>query len=245
MTGILEIGFDVPFDEAIQAAVERGVVLPEQYYGELQGIARQLAFSVAGIASLDQLQAVADSLSLAVGTGLSFDEWRKTQTVESLGLPKHRLDNIYRTNLQGNFQAGTWEKIVEYKEERPYAMYDAINDSRVRPSHLAMDGAIRPIDDPWFKSHAPPNGYRCRCSVIQLSREEANARSGPDTGLNKNPVNPDGTSAEPDPGWDYSPRDRLAGVNQAMRDRLNDPTINPELLAAFKKRIANAIYTNR
>ncbi len=40
-------------------------------------------------------------------------------------------------------------------------MYDAINDNRVRPSHLAMDGIIRPVDDPFWAKNAPINGYRC------------------------------------------------------------------------------------
>jgi hypothetical protein len=38
----------VPFTEAIAWAESRGVVLPHVYYGELQGLARAAAFSIAG-----------------------------------------------------------------------------------------------------------------------------------------------------------------------------------------------------
>ena len=43
--------------------------------------------------------------------------------------------------------------------------------------------------------------------------------SGPDTGLNKIPRLPDGGVPEPDPGFGYSPRERLRGVEQAIQDR--------------------------
>ncbi len=157
----LTIGFNVPFHEAIAAAQLRGVVLPDVYYGELQGIARQLAFSIAGIASLDQLQAVKDSLSDYMEKGGSFKSWKKQSAQLNLELPAHRLDNIWRTNLQGNYMRGKWEKFQRNADTRPYLLYDAINDNRVRPSHLAHDGTIRPVTDAFWRTHSPPLGYRC------------------------------------------------------------------------------------
>jgi len=58
----LSFGFGVSFEQAINAAIKRNVVLPDVYYGELQGIARQLAFSIAGVTAFDQLDAVRLSL---------------------------------------------------------------------------------------------------------------------------------------------------------------------------------------
>lgn len=156
----LSIGFDVPFAEAIAAALARGVVLPAVYYHQLQGLARQLAFSIAGIASIEQLQAVRDSLTKALQTGQSFNEWMNEAAVMNLNLPDHRLDNIWRTNLQGNYMRGEAEQLLSNTDNRPYWLYDSINDSRTRPSHLAMDGTIRRYDDPWWSTHFPPNGYR-------------------------------------------------------------------------------------
>jgi SPP1 gp7 family putative phage head morphogenesis protein len=156
----LAIGFNVPFVEAIAAAKLRAVVLPDIYYGELQGIARQLAFSIASVTSYDQLKGVMDSLSARLETGQSFEAWKQEVAVQDLKLPEHRLDNIFRTNLQGNYMAGKWEKFERNKKTRPFLMYDAVNDSRVRVSHLALDGTIRPVDDAFWADHSPPNGYR-------------------------------------------------------------------------------------
>ena len=231
----LSIGFNVPFNEAIAAAKLRGVVLPDIYYGELQGIARQLAFSIAGVASLDQLQAVKDSLNAAMDKGVSFKDWKKTIAVQSLSLPDHRLDNIWRTNLQGNYMRGKWEQFQRNAEKRPFLMYDAINDSRVRPSHLAMDGTIRRMDDPFWKSHSPPNGYRCRCSLVSLTEAQAQQRSNGNNGINKVPVDKNGLPAMPDKGWHYNPfEDRLQWVDEALAK------LDPELQAVGKKMVEQA-----
>ena len=183
-------------------------------------MARQQAFSIAGITSLDTLQAVKESLDKVIAEGGTFGAWQK-HMLESgtLNLPKHRLDNIYRTNLQGSYMAARWDRILLTQATRPYIMYDALNDSRVRPAHLALDGIIRPVDDPFWITHSPPNGYRCRCSIRSLSEHQARARSGQGKGLNQQPVLDDGTPALPDKGWDYNPSDRLAGVNKALVDK--------------------------
>jgi SPP1 gp7 family putative phage head morphogenesis protein len=102
---------------------------------------------------------------------------------------RHRLDNIFRTNIQGCYNRGRWERFVAVKDEQLYLMYDAINDNRVRPAHLAMDNIIRPVDDAFWVQHAPPNGYRCR--VISLSADQAKARSGQNTD-NQKYFGPDG-----------------------------------------------------
>lgn len=206
MAAPLRIG-PVPFVEAIRAARDRGVVLPEVYYGELQGIARATSFSVAGLASLDQLQGVLDSLVQALGQGETLESWKRRAPV---ALPAHRLENIFRTNVQGAYARGRCEHIARHKDRRPYLLYSAVNDSRTRPAHAAMHGTLLPADHYWWKLHTPPNGYQCRCTVISLTEAQAQARGGV-----KYP--PAGT--DPDPGWDYSPCEAGEGVERAMRQR--------------------------
>ena len=215
----LQFGFNVPFHEAIAAMTARGVVLPDVYYGVLQGIARQKAFSIAGITALDQLTAVSDSLKKYMAEGGSFNNWQKEQAVVDLGLSKARLDNIWRTNLQGQYMAGKWEQFNRNAKTSPFLMYDAINDSRVRPSHLALDGIIRPVGDAFWATHSPPCGYRCRCSLISLSPKQAQDRSKDGKGLNQQPVLKDGSPALPDKGWDYDKTNRMAGIEKAIENK--------------------------
>ena len=212
---------------AIDAARKRGVVLPDIYYGKLQGIERATSFSVAGIASLDQLQQTLDSLTQALDTGKTFDTW-KTEMLKApdvLALPKHRLDNIFRTNIQGAYARGKCVHIEKNRERRPYLMYSAINDSRVRPSHFAMNGHVAKIDDPIWNTWTPPAGYRCRCTVISLTEKQANDRNARDQ--KKLDRNPDAAQARaaaigqgPDQGWDYSPCEQgQDGIDRAIASR--------------------------
>lgn len=227
----LAIGFNVPFHQAIKAAQQRKVVLPDVFYGELQGLARQMAFSIAGLTSLDQLTAVRDSLAAKTQNGISFHQWQK-EMLESgtLELPKYRLERIYRTNLQTNYNRGRWQRFEENKDSKPYLMYDAINDSRVRPTHLARDGIIRPVDDPFWDAHGP-GGINCRCRLIALNERQAQARSGQGEGLNKAV---DSESMRPDKGWEYNPgKDLMEGVTRAIEQRVAAANANDVLINAL------------
>ena len=133
----ISINFNLPFDEAIAQMASCGVVLPEVYYGQLQGIHRQLAFSIANITKVDQLQSVLDSLTTHLKDGGTFAQWQKAVDVKALGLPKHRLDNIFRTNIQQAYNHGHWQQALANQATHGYLMYDAINDKRY--SHSFKD----------------------------------------------------------------------------------------------------------
>lgn len=47
--------------------------------------------------------------------------------------------------------------------------YQTSGDERVRDEHVAWDGIIKPVDDPFWNTVSAPNGYNCRCEIIQLS----------------------------------------------------------------------------
>ena len=236
----IKLSFNQPFYRAVEELKKRGVVLPDKYYGELQGLHRQLNFSIAGKASLDQLQAALDSLEEAMNKGKTFREWQKDVRVQDLGLPKYRLDNIFRTNIQAAYNHGHWEKFVEHQKTRPYLMYDAINDSRVRPSHLAMDGIIRPVGDIFWTAHYPPNGYRCRCRCISLSEKQAQERSKNGAGLNKQVTQ----EMNPDKGWDYNVgQDLTAGIEKAKADAMTSNRVNQVLKSALQKYEENKVMT--
>lgn len=218
------------FKEALDFAESRKVALPEVYYGELQGRARDLAFSIAGVAAKDQLQGVLDSLRAVQKEGLTFEQWKARVKGGSinLGLPDHRLDNIFRTNMQVHYNVGHWQQQLRTKATRPFLMYDAVNDSRVRPVHVALDNVIKPIDDPFWSAYYPPNGFRCRCTTISLTEAQAKARGG----ITKDPEK--GWPA-PDKGWDYHPgKDPETGVHQA--ETTGKPTDSAKLKRAKSQR---------
>ena len=88
-----------------------------------------------------------------------------------LGSPR-RLRIIFDTNLRTSYARGRWERIERVAEERPWLRYVAVLDERTRPDHAAWDGTVLRWDDPFWNSHYPPNGWRCRCLVQQLSDDD-------------------------------------------------------------------------
>lgn len=196
------LAFDLPFDEAIAAARARKVVLPEAYYRDLPAERRRQAFTVSGLSALDQVQAVLDQLARHLEEGGTFADFKRWAAWQTWELPKHRLETTYRSAVQGAYNAGHLRRFEESKEALPYLMYDAVNDSRTRPAHRAMDGIIRPVDDPFWHTHSPPNGFNCRCSLIALDADEASIRSRDGRGLNQ-PETPE--MRADDAGWGRKP----------------------------------------
>jgi len=187
-----------------------------------------MAFSIAGITRLDALAAVQEHLAKAIEGGQTFAQWKKAlladpQALSVATLPRHRLDNIFRTNTQAAYLRGITRQQDSpgALKRRPFFQYDAINDSRTRPAHAAMDNHIAPADDPVWKRWTPPSGYRCRCIRLAITEAEARAR-----GWNGSPKP---VPSEPDAGFAGHPLDGdgWAGIQQAVAQRLGKPNTGP------------------
>lgn len=207
----------VTFKEAIEWALSRKVVLPAEYSKLLPKRLKAKAFTIAGITSRDQLQMVLDSLAAVLVEGGTYASWLETvqSGEQALKLPLSRLDNIFRTNMQVHYNRGHWAQQEAHKQQRPFLMYDAVNDSRVRPSHLKLDEVIKSIDDPFWETYYPPNGFRCRCSTIALTAKQVEARGG---------VTRDSADEwpEPDKGWNgHFGKDPDQGIREA-KDQPDD-----------------------
>lgn len=197
----LEIKFNTPFDKAREAAQRRGIVLPSTYYGELPKQMRSLANTVSYIQSIEQIKTILDSVNAAIDSGNSFQKWRKEFNPEQFGITKAHAETVYRNALQTQYSIGRWEQAQAAKKNRPYLRYVTINDSRTSACCRALSGIIRPIDDPFWGSHTPPNHHNCRSIVVSLTEKEAQKRSPPMVGLNQ-PLSP---QMQPQNGWDYNP----------------------------------------
>ena len=74
--------------------------------------------------------------------------------------------------------AAQWRDIQKDKEDLPMLRYQTAGDERVRPIHASWDGITRPVDDGFWDDHTPPNGFNCRCVLIQLERGKSSPLSG-------------------------------------------------------------------
>ena len=73
----------------------------------------------------------------------------------------------YQSAMMQAKSASQWMEIVANVKELPMLTYHTVGDGRVRPEHAAMDGVTRPVEDKWWNRFMPPNGWNCRCTVMQ------------------------------------------------------------------------------
>lgn len=86
------------------------------------------------------------------------------------------LDTERQAVIAAGTQGSRWVDIEDTKETHPFLEYVTARDGKVRPEHAALDGIILPMDDPFWESYYPPNGYRCRCYVRRHTERNADHR---------------------------------------------------------------------
>lgn len=63
--------------------------------------------------------------------------------------------------------AEKWEQFQQDGDEFNL-QYRTVQDGRVRPSHAALDRITLPPSHPFWQQYFPPNGWNCRCNVVQV-----------------------------------------------------------------------------
>lgn len=67
--------------------------------------------------------------------------------------------------------AAKWEQFSE-DGDRYNLQYRTAKDDKVRPEHAALDGVTLPMSDSFWETYYPPNGWNCRCSVVQVRKQK-------------------------------------------------------------------------
>ena len=91
-----------------------------------------------------------------------------------------KIDETYNSNYlraEYNFvvasgeMAAKWERFVQ-DGDRYNLQYRTARDGKVRPEHAALHGITLPITDPFWEEYCPPNGWNCRCTVVQVRKAD-------------------------------------------------------------------------
>lgn len=169
-------------DDAVAAFVRRGQLRPSFRWQSVWQEEHTRAFAVAGVMRLDVLKLIREQVEDAVtnGTDLqTFSNALKSQLVKrgfwgnvevtdpetgevrKTRFDARRLELIYDVNLRHSHAAGRWARGM--RGRMPFIVYRTMGDERVRLSHQAWDYLVLPRDHPFWDTHLPPNGWRCRC----------------------------------------------------------------------------------
>lgn len=173
----VEIG-NVPAVEAINNLRSK-LAIPTKHWDDLLSLPRAKAFTVAGATKMDLLNGLHEDITKALEDGESIGQFRKRfdATVQKHGWTYNgkrgwRTRVIYDTNLRSAHAAGEWERIQRNKALLPYLVYKTRGDSTVRDQHRAWHDTVLPVDDPWWSTHKPLNGWGCHCSTLQVNERQ-------------------------------------------------------------------------
>ena len=183
----------LPPAEAMAFMDGRQLTADTYHWHDLWRDEHQRAFTVSRLARGDLLEALQASLAKSVAGDLSRRDWIKSteQLLKNAGwwgttevtdprtgemlktrFNHARLQLIFDTNVRQAAAAGQWQRMLRNQRTHPFARYVAMDDDRTRPQHRSWHNVTLPLDDPWWSTHRPPNGYRCRCRMIGVTQRE-------------------------------------------------------------------------
>ena len=82
---------------------------------------------------------------------------------------EHYLRAEYNFAHASAGMAAKWETFAE-DGDRYNLQYRTVGDDHVRPEHAALNGTTLPFSDAFWDSYYPPNGWNCRCTVVQVRK---------------------------------------------------------------------------
>lgn len=134
---------------------------------------RENIFVFSGAKTFHQLNDMRNLLMDENGKVRSFSDFYKQVKSTDATYNRNYLNAEYGHALNCATMIDKWQDIVADKKALPYLRYDTMKDERVREEHAVLDGTVLPVDDPFWKTWYPPNGWGCRCDVTQLGPDAA------------------------------------------------------------------------
>lgn len=229
----------LPFQEQIDYFKGK-TNLPTRAWTDIYAAEHDWAFVVAGTTKRELLADMRGAVEKAITTGRTLEQFRADfdrivgqHGWEYNGSRGWRTRTIFETNLRQSYNAGREAQMAdpELRKARPYGLYRHGDSAHPRPQHLAWDGTVLPLDDPWWSTHSPQNGWGCQCKKFMVSDrdvERQGLKVGPapaveyeDRTLGVNSPNGPRTVRVPvgiDPGFEYAPgQSRLTSAVPPLR----------------------------
>lgn len=189
--------------------------LEELYHAQALNISKGLETWVDSKMERAAMDVVQQGMTTREGTRVM------AEAMEAVGMVPHNsftAEALFRTQTKLAYGAARWqENQEEWVQEILWGYkYVTVGDDRVRPTHEALEGMTAPKDDPIWNTIWPPNGWACRCDILDLFDE-------------REIVKPDAATiaAGPDKGFDYNPGKMF--LKEATQSPVAPVTTKPEI----------------
>ena len=114
-------------------------------------------------------QALVDALVDNDGNSRTFAEFKEIALTINTNYNQNWLYSEYQLAQRSAAMAVKWDEFQKDKDLFPNLKYQTVGDERVREDHQKIDGVVLPIDDNFWDYYYPPNGWGCRCTVVQTN----------------------------------------------------------------------------
>lgn len=147
-----------------------GSAITEQVPAELVSALDNNAFIFSGFKTYHSLNEVGTSLTKE-GKPKSFAEFKKDVQAIDLKYNQNYLYAEYNHAIHSSQMAVKWRDFEE-DGDRYDLQYRTANDEKVRAEHQRLNGVTLPPSDPFWTKYLPPNGWNCRCNVVQVRKDK-------------------------------------------------------------------------
>lgn len=167
--------FNLPFSEAINWFIKKFPVLYDVIDDITQKVNEQF-FYIKRSTELEVTKKLYNNLLDNLKNGGTFKKWLEASkdilNKTGLGDSPWYLELVYRNNMMSSYNAGAFYNQELNKKNKPYGLYDGVDDNRQSDICKALDGKVYPLDHPFWNNYLPPNHHGCRSRRITLSKEE-------------------------------------------------------------------------
>lgn len=167
--------FNLPFSKAIDWFIKKFPIL----YDHLDDVTKKVNetfFYIKRSLELETTRTLYNNLLDNLSNGGTLKDWLEaSKTIldkTGLGDSPWYLELVYRNNMQSSYNAGAFYNQELNKKNKPYGLYDAIDDERTSEICQILNGKVYPLDHPFWNRYLPPNHHGCRSKRITLSKEE-------------------------------------------------------------------------
>lgn len=187
--------FSSPFNHQLEYFRQK-VNLPTRTYADVTGRGHDRAFVVAGVEKEDILRDIRQAVDAGIEKGETLQQFQKRfdgivaekgwiggAGGESDASRAWRARVIYETNIRTSYMAGRLRQLRDPETLKAFPFWQYIHADIREPAvprweHLGWNGLILKHDNPFWKTHFPPNGWFCTCGIRPVSRAELKRRRG-------------------------------------------------------------------
>lgn len=130
---------------------------------------REDVFLFSGFKTYAELREAASMLTDDAGRVKSFDRFYSDISAIREDYNRNWLRSEYVFATSSAQMAAKWKEL-EADGDRYMLQYRTANDGKVRAEHRALHNVTLPVDDPFWDEFYPPNGWRCRCTVVRVRK---------------------------------------------------------------------------